>query len=118
MARVLIEAMQEGWLSVRGMTLGDREPAPDLCLPVSLVHKSKIRFSLKALMASMSCRHFIYDACHLSQVHRLPLLRRRPYMTFIHGIEVWEKAKKRYVKSARRATMLLANSEFTRDKTD
>src|ERR1700677_4431138 len=74
MARVLIEEMYAGRLKLRGLTLGDQEAPPDLCLPLSLAKGSKFRFSLKAFMAGLSCRHFVYDACHLSQVHRLPLL--------------------------------------------
>jgi phosphatidylinositol alpha-1,6-mannosyltransferase len=118
MARVLIEEQRAGALMVRGLTLGDAEVPADLDLPVALAWKSKVRFSLKALGAALGCRHFIYDGCHLSQVHFLPLLRWKPFLTFIHGIEVWEKGKPGYVKSARRATMLLANSEYTRERTN
>jgi phosphatidylinositol alpha-1,6-mannosyltransferase len=118
MARVLIEEMNAGTLKLRGLTLSDQEAPPDLCLPLSLAKGSKFSFSLKALKAGFSCGHFVFDACHLSQVHRLPLLRRKPYLTFIHGIEIWENAKTRYVQSAQGATMLLANSEFTRQRTD
>ncbi len=60
----------------------------------------------------------MFDSCQLAQVHRLPLLRRKPMLTFLHGIEIWEEAPARYIRSARRATFLVANSDFTRDKAD
>jgi len=118
MAKVIAEDCRAGHMPVRGLTLGDSEVPCDIGFPVSLARNSKILFSLMAFKASFSRSRFIYDGCHLAQVHALPGMRRKPFLTFLHGIEVWERAKPGYVKSARRAKMLLANSDYTRARTD
>ncbi len=119
MARVLDESLRGQPRPVRGLTLGDcGEVAPDLNLPVTATCGSRLRFIAGALWAGLSCRHFLFDGCHLAQVYQLPPLRGKPMLTFLHGIEVWEEAPARYIRSARRATFLVANSEFTRDKAD
>jgi phosphatidylinositol alpha-1,6-mannosyltransferase len=113
LAKVLTELQQAGSLRVRGLTLGDRELPADLELPVALAKRSKLRFSLQLLQAALGCHHFIHDGCHLAQVHGIPILARKPFLAYIHGIEVWENAKAGYVRSARRAAMLVSNSQYT-----
>lgn len=112
-AKVLTEEQQSGRIQVRVLTLGDEQVPGDLDLPVVLARGSKVRFTLRACQAALRCRQFIYDGCHLAQVHALPILSRKPSLAFIHGVEVWEHAKAGYVKSARRATMLISNSHYT-----
>jgi len=118
MARVLAEELAGQARPVRALTLGDADPVEDLGLPVRPARTSRLRFVAGALWAGLGCRHFLFDGCQLAQVHRLPLLRKKPMLTFLHGIEIWEDAPARYVRSARRATLLLANSAFTRDKAE
>ncbi len=113
MARLLAEEAAAGRLSVRGVTLGDAEAPADIPFPVVLGRGAKFRFALAALKASRHFSSYIHDGCQVAQAHALPLLRRKPFLTFMHGIEVWEQAKPGYIKSARRAAMLLANSAFT-----
>jgi phosphatidylinositol alpha-1,6-mannosyltransferase len=118
LAKVLIEDQEAALIRVRGLTLSDRQLPADLDLPVALSRGSKVRFSLWALQAALRYRHFIYDGCHLAQVHSIPPLSCKPFLTYLHGVEVWENAKAGYVKSARRATMLIANSQYTLAKTE
>src|SRR5579871_1072911 len=116
-ARLLAKVLTEGEHArrghLRGLTLGDEQAPADLGMPVALARNSKLVFCLLALTAGLRCRHFIYDGCHLAQIHRFLWLSRKPSLTFIHGIEVWENAKAGYVSSARRTTMLLSNSQYT-----
>ena len=66
----------------------------------------------------MTHSHFIYDFVGMARAHcRLPLLR-RPFLTWMHGIEVWEGTRPDRIAWARRADMLLANSAYTRDRAD
>jgi phosphatidylinositol alpha-1,6-mannosyltransferase len=67
---------------------------------------------------SLGKTHFIYDACHLAQVHLLPGLGRKPFLTFLCGIEIWENAQPGYVRSARRARMLLPISRYTLERAE
>jgi phosphatidylinositol alpha-1,6-mannosyltransferase len=114
MARVVAEEADQLGRRARVLVLGDDQVETDVPLPAALAGRSRLLFAARALRASLRCRHFIYDGCHLAQVHRLPGLRRRPFLTFLHGIEIWENAKPGYVRAARRARMLLSNSDYTR----
>jgi phosphatidylinositol alpha-1,6-mannosyltransferase len=68
------------------------------------------------MWSGLSCSHVIYDAAPLAQTQSLPPLRFKRSLTFVHGIEVWEKAPPKYISAAARMTQLLVNSEFTRRK--
>jgi phosphatidylinositol alpha-1,6-mannosyltransferase len=118
MARVLAEELREQRCAVRGLTLGDGVAEATLGVPVTATCGSRLGFIARTLWTGLNCSHFLFDGCQLAQVHQLPLLRRKPMLTFLHGIEIWEDAPARYVRSARRATLLVANSAFTRDRAD
>ena len=61
----------------------------------------------------------MYNAAYLARVHRrLPGARRRPFMVFLHGIEIWENAKPGSVAACRRADLLVANSSYTRARAE
>lgn len=117
-ARVLAEEQQTQLKKVDVLDFADRASPPDLGLPISLSGGSKLRFYFQAFRAAQASRYFIHDGCHLSQVHRLPGLRHKPFMTFLCGIEVWEKAKPSYIRSARQARVLIAISEYTLRRTE
>jgi phosphatidylinositol alpha-1,6-mannosyltransferase len=56
----------------------------------------------------------IYDHVHLAVLHQVnPLLRRVPYVVFLHGIEVWLPLQGRRREALRGADLLLANSATT-----
>jgi phosphatidylinositol alpha-1,6-mannosyltransferase len=118
LAKILAEEQQAGRVQVLGLTLGDEHVPPDLDLPIALARHSRLAFCLRAFRAGLRCHHFIYDGCHLAQVHGIPFLSHKPSLAFIHGIEIWENAKAGYVKSARRATLLIANSQYTLTKAE
>src|SRR6266852_8185319 len=69
MAKVLTEEQRAGRVQVRGLTLGDERAPDDLALPIALARNSKLRFCMRAFQAGFRCRHFVYDGCHLAQVH-------------------------------------------------
>jgi len=114
MARVLEEMRDEGRVKVRTVVLGDNEPPTDLSLPVQACGRSRAWFALKALRQAMGCSHCLYDSASIAQIQRLPLLRRRPSLMFLHGIEIWEDTLPKYVAAARRMTALVSNSSYTR----
>lgn len=80
---------------------------------------SRIRFTLGMWRALLRPGHFIYNAAYLARVHRrLPGTRRRPFMVFLHGIEIWEHARSGNIAACRRANLLVANSRYTRDRAE
>jgi phosphatidylinositol alpha-1,6-mannosyltransferase len=118
MGRVLLEELGSKAGTVQTLSFADHAALPDLPLPQASARRSKLAFAARALGAARWCSHFIYDGCQLAQVHQLPGLRRKPMLTYIHGIEVWEHAPARYLASARRAAVLLSPSDFTKAKSD
>jgi phosphatidylinositol alpha-1,6-mannosyltransferase len=118
MARVAAEEIGPDAIPIRGLTLGDDTRPNDLPFPVDLAKGSRLRFWWSASWSARRCSHFVYDGTQLAQLQQMPFLRSRPMLTFMHGIEVWDQAKPGYLRSARQAKFLLANSEFTRRKAD
>jgi phosphatidylinositol alpha-1,6-mannosyltransferase len=118
MARVLGEAQREGLLRLHGLALADTRCAPDCPVSVRAAGGSKVRFALTSLAGGFGCTHFLYDAASVAQLHQFPGRGRKPAMMYIHGIEVWEQAPARYIEAARRMTILVANSQYTREKAE
>ncbi len=80
---------------------------------------SRIRFSLGLWRAMLRPGFFIYDAAYYAKIHRhLVPAGRRPCMIFLHGIEVWENARRGSIAACRRANLLVANSRHTRDRAE
>ena len=116
MAKVLQEEARSGGLRARLLSLNVSSPPTETELPVTLARGSRARFLVEATRARASCSHFIYDFLGMSRAHlSLPFLR-RPFMTWIHGIEVWEGSRAARRSAARRAEYLVVNTEYTRDR--
>ena len=114
-ARVLSE---ERTGQAEAIALSDDVPESAFGLPVHAARGSRMQFVGAVARAAMSHSHFIYDFLGMARAHcPLPLLR-RPFMTFLHGIEVWENGPSSRIRAARRAAMLIANSAYTRARAD
>src|SRR4051794_26528736 len=88
-ASVLGEEVLARHLDARCLVLSDREPGTGLQFPVRTARGSRLRFLLGTHKAAFRYSHFLYDFLGLARGHcRLPLLR-RPYLVWMHGIEVW-----------------------------
>lgn len=85
---------------------------------MSVARGVRPKFVWQVQKAALTHSHFIYDFLGMARAHcRLPLLR-RPFLTWMHGIEVWEGTRPDRIAWARRANTLLANSAYTRDRAD
>lgn len=116
MARVLGEEHLSGTLDAAAVALSDRAPVEGLGIPVSALGRSRARFVLAVHAASLSRSHFIYDFLGMARAHcRLPLLR-RPYLCWIHGVEVWETTRRDRIAYSGRARTLLAHSAYSRER--
>lgn len=118
MARVIAEEAEAGRLEASAVVL--RGAAGDHVggarLPVARMHGSRARFAWAAHRAAFGATHFVYDFTGIARAHcRVPGLR-RPYLTWLHGIEVWEQARADRLRRARGASLLLANSRHTLER--
>jgi len=76
----------------------------DLRVPVRYYGSSRLRFALGLWYSMRSPGYWIYDAAYLARVHpRHGFGSRRPFMIFLHGIEVWEDARPSSIEACRRA---------------
>lgn len=110
-ARVLNDEL--GASHVNALSLSDAESADDLGLPIDTAKKSRARFVYKVHGAALTHSHFIYDFLGMARAHcRFPYLR-KPFMSWMHGIDVWERAPPHRIHWARRANSLITNSAYT-----
>jgi phosphatidylinositol alpha-1,6-mannosyltransferase len=114
MSRVILEDFA-GRTTASFLSLHDRTPAADIRAPVRCAGGSRVRLAFHALLARGT--HLITDTCNLGQLRRLPGLR-RPYLTVLHGIEIWEGARRGWVTSAKAATVPMFNSDYTRRRAE
>ena len=80
---------------------------------------SKIRFLTRTWQAATRNSRHIYDSVNIARAHcPLPGMR-RPYMTFLHGFEVWHgTTRPAWIASAHAADRLLVNSAYTKARAD
>lgn len=115
MARVLLDDFAD-CASVNLLTLHDKAAAAGISAPILFHGGSSWRMAYDAIRNRGS--HLITDASNLGQLQWLPGLRRKPHLTVLHGIEVWENAKKRWVRSAKSATVQMFVSDYSRRRAE
>lgn len=77
---------------------------------------SKWRFALACHRAALTASHHLYDSAGMARAHpRLPGLR-RPYATWIHGIDAWEGMRGDYAAAVGRAGLVLTPSRHTLER--
>lgn len=79
-------------------------------------HGSQKRFALSTVAAQWSHSHFLYGFSGLGRAHGLLSLRKKPYLTLGHGVEVWPGPWLRpdRIRVARNATRLLSISNHSK----
>jgi phosphatidylinositol alpha-1,6-mannosyltransferase len=76
---------------------------------------SRLRFALG--IASSSSDLQLFDHVGLARLQGLDPLRRGRYLLLIHSVEMWKTTRRDYARTAHRASMLIANSGYTKRKT-
>jgi phosphatidylinositol alpha-1,6-mannosyltransferase len=117
-ARVVSEEVAAGRVErAAAVVLRDDHPPIDLALPVRVCGGSRTRFVAHCALSKWKTSHAIYDFVGLAAAHTVIPFPYRPFLTYIHGIEVWEGwAKPKYARSADRAAVLVSNSAYTRER--
>jgi phosphatidylinositol alpha-1,6-mannosyltransferase len=116
-ARVLEGHALAGRVAVRGVILKDAAAPADLRLPLPTVRNSRARFVAAVNRAAFGHTHYFFDHPGMARAHGWLPGPRRPFATFIYGIEVWQgTAHPAHVRAALRADILLTISAYTRDR--
>ncbi len=118
MHRVLTEYENEGRCQLGILVYNDNSAHVDSLSPVYLARGSRLKYAAKVWESSFRHSHFIYDFLGMARSHCVLPVLRRPFLAYLHGIEIWDTTRSDRVLAARRASMLLANSEFTINKAD
>lgn len=117
-ARVVADEVAAGRLPSASACLlqDDTNHAPS-ALTTHLCRNSKVAFAVRSCLGKLTHSHAAYDFVGLANAHQLLPLPSRPYLTWIHGIEVWPPwTRPKYIRAARRARCLVSNSAYTRER--
>jgi phosphatidylinositol alpha-1,6-mannosyltransferase len=87
-----------------------------VALPLALARESRSAFAARIAFARLRATHFVYDFLGLARAHALMPWPRRPFLSFVHGIEAWEEASPGRIAAAHRAQVLVCNSQYTRQR--
>lgn len=112
MARVLAAEADSGRIDLKVLTLRDGDDG-ELSLSAESAGGSRPRFVGAVHREAVRASAFVYDFTGIARAHPRMAPLNRPYLTWIHGIEVWEDAEEKRLARARKAQVLLANSEYT-----
>lgn len=115
MARVLADMRVAGEVEARALTLRG-ESGSECGLDVKSAHGSRARFVTAVHHAALARTCFAYDFSGIARAHPVLPGLRRPYLTWLHGVEVWEGARSDRLRRARHAALLLANSRTTLER--
>jgi phosphatidylinositol alpha-1,6-mannosyltransferase len=119
MARVLAKEHLNGRLRVAAVALSDDKQGVGLWpFPVTTCNKSRLRFVWAVQQARWRHSHVIYDFAGMARAHRVLGRICKPYATWMHGIEIWEGARKDHLQSVHSANLVLSNSAFTRARSN
>ena len=83
---------------------------------------SRINFVLACAKAALRGDHLLYDQLGIARAHILYSRLARPCCVWLHGIEVWkgeqpwEQMEPKHLRAAKTAGLMLANSNFTRQR--
>ena len=91
-ARVMQEQEALGSLSGSYLALNDKEACTDFGHRSVTARGSRPRFVLEANKALLRHTHFMYDFLGMARAHNKLPFPRRPFLVWIHGIEVWPGA--------------------------
>ena len=119
-AQVLSEEVTAGRAEVSIIVFLDCAPPPDAPenVRISSYGASKIKFAARLALEACRAHVFIYDTAYLARAHFRFVPLRVKTLVFLHGIEVWERAKRPWLAACRRADALVSNSAFTRQRAD
>jgi phosphatidylinositol alpha-1,6-mannosyltransferase len=84
-------------------------------VPVRGYRGSRARFLLGLEAASLTSSRLLYDFAGTARSGGL-LFPRRPFAVWAHGIEVWDEVRADRRRALERATLVLVNSGYTRER--
>jgi phosphatidyl-myo-inositol dimannoside synthase len=113
-ARLMARVVADEGIDARLLSLS---PGPKQLFGLRVRHAAgnqPVFLALNAL-AALRARAFLYDFAGVARAHP-PRPLAAPYLTWMHGIEVWENARRDHLERLRAADVLLVNSHYTLER--
>jgi len=98
------------------LSLLDKQLEGTFGVPTTFCYGSRLTFALAYYRSIFCGSRFIFDQLGPARVCiGLPGLK-QPFCVWIHGMETWENGRRDRLAAARRAKLLIANSNYTRQR--
>lgn len=112
-ARNSAKALIEAGVDLSMLALSDSSPTSIGDRPVRIANNSRLNFIAQCHAAAATHEMFMYDFLGSARAHpRIPGLR-KPYIIWIHGVEIWGSLTAERQGVLRRAAIILSNSAYT-----
>jgi phosphatidylinositol alpha-1,6-mannosyltransferase len=115
-ARVLHELVLEGKCDARLVALNDPTPCYEFVTNTATARSNRIKFVSEITCSHFSHTHFLYDFLGMARAHGMLPFPKRPFMVWLHGIEVWEGTPANRIETAKKASQFVINSHFSRQR--
>lgn len=112
-ARNSARALIEDGTNVSLLGLLDENPVSICGYSTQLARSSRLRFVFECHRAALTHDTFLYDFLGTARAHPRFVGLRRPYILWIHGIEIWGELSMERQRVLRGAELVLANSAYT-----
>lgn len=86
-------------------------------IKINYCNKSKLKFFFFNIINTLNCKYILYDHLGLSKIHRF-LIRSKPFITFIYGIEIWDNKRSDRLEMQKKSNLTISISKFTRKKAE
>lgn len=77
--------------------------------------KSKLSFTINDFINSKKSDYILYDHLGLARSNLLHI-KKKPYIVFLYGIDIWDKSNKKRLKAQKDSALSIAISNFTKHK--
>lgn len=114
MARALSEHAVESGFRMNGVSFSDRRGDVPEWDWVTACAGSRLAYVARIQGAGLRSSSVLYDSLSMARAHFMGPARWRPALAWMHGIDVWENARPEHLRAARRADILVTNTEYTR----
>lgn len=114
--RLMSKALAQSDIEFDLLALDDKVADRSLGIGYTTCGGSRARYLSALWPGAVSHTHHFYNHMGLARAHpRLPLVK-RPYMTWIFGIDAWGPVKPAYLAAAHGASRILSISNFTKER--
>lgn len=115
-ARMTARALLDAGYDLELLSLLDESPITIGGRTAATTRGNRLAYFLRCHAAALRHKWAIYDSVGMARAHPRVARKHRPYIVWMHGIEVWYHLNKERERALRGAELVLVNSQFTLDR--